>query len=131
MWVPTGADDVRSTFHEVRQALAEVFETIYLEAGDVLVLYTDGINEAMNAEDVEFGMEKVRRLTAEGGDADAVRDRIVQSVLTHVGSAPPFDDMCLVVIERVTSAKVTKQAITDTVDAMVIQQAVEQSDQLR
>ena len=70
-------------------------------AGDLAVMYTDGINEAMDANDEEFGMERVRELTAEGGDAEAVKDRLVKAVLEHVGSAPPFDDMCLVVVERV------------------------------
>lgn len=84
------------------------YETVEFEmvAGDIAVLYTDGINEAMNAKDEEFGIEKLRQLTAEGGDADAVKDRIVNAVLKHVGDSPPFDDMCLVVIERLTSGKI-------------------------
>lgn len=69
--------------------------------GDLAVMYTDGINEAMDTQDEEFGLDRVRELTAEGGDADQVRDRIVSAVLEHVGDAPPFDDMCLVVVERV------------------------------
>lgn len=69
--------------------------------GDLAVMYTDGINEAMDTEDEEFGLDRVRELTAEGGDAEEVRDRIVSAVLDHVGDAPPFDDMCLVVVERV------------------------------
>lgn len=71
-----------------------------MKAGDVAVMYTDGINEAMNEKDEEFGMERVRELTAEGGGAAAVSKRIVDAVLEHIGDAPPFDDMCLVVIER-------------------------------
>lgn len=102
-----------------------------LAVGDLAVLYTDGINEAMNAEDEEFGMEKVRGLTQEGGDADAVKDRIVEAVREHIGAAPPFDDMCLVVIERTTSAKITRQTITDTVDDDVIDSVLEEGDRLR
>jgi serine phosphatase RsbU (regulator of sigma subunit) len=79
-------------------------------------MYTDGINEAMDAKDEEFGMERVRELTSSGGDAEQVKDRIVKEVLEHVGNAPPFDDMCLVVIERTDSAKVTGKATEDTVD---------------
>ncbi|MCA9135685.1 MAG: SpoIIE family protein phosphatase [Planctomycetales bacterium] len=73
---------------------------VEFEIGDVMLIFTDGINEAMNANDEEFGFERVRDLFREGGDADAVKDRVVQSVRDHVGSAPPFDDMCLIVIER-------------------------------
>ncbi len=101
---------------------------IKLDVGDIAVMYTDGVNEAMDAGDQEFGMERVRKLTAEGGDADAIKDRIVQAVQNHVGAAPPFDDMCLVVIERVTSAAVTRQAVIDTVDDGVIEQVLQQGD---
>jgi serine phosphatase RsbU (regulator of sigma subunit) len=75
-----------------------------MHVGDVAVLYTDGINEAMNPVDEEFGIDRVRKLTAAGGAADEVKDRIVEAVLNHVGKAPPFDDMCLVVIERTDDA---------------------------
>jgi len=91
-----------------------------MDAGDLAVMYTDGINEAMDAEDVEFGMERVRKLTSTGGDAEQVKDRIVKAVSEHVGDAPPFDDMCIVVIERMTSANATPQTATDTVDDVLI-----------
>lgn len=71
-----------------------------MKRGDIAAMYTDGINEAMDASDEEFGIENLRELTAQGGDAEVVNQRIVDAVLKHVGAAPPFDDMCLVVIER-------------------------------
>jgi serine phosphatase RsbU (regulator of sigma subunit) len=94
------------------------YESVEFEmaAGDLAVLYTDGINEAMNDTDEEFGMENVRKLTAEGGEADDVKDRIVESVLNHVGDAPPFDDMCLVVIERTKNAAEATLEIDHTVE---------------
>lgn len=79
-----------------------------MTAGDLAVMYTDGINEAMDACDEEFGIDQIRKLTAQGGDAEAVKNRIVRAVQEHVGDAPPFDDMCLVVIERVTDAPTVK-----------------------
>ncbi|TWT50343.1 Phosphoserine phosphatase RsbU [Rubripirellula amarantea] len=87
-----------------------------MERGDLAVLYTDGINEAMNANDEEFGIEPLRKLTASGGTADEVKDRIVEAVMAHVGDSPPFDDMCLVVVERIGSAELSRSAVTDTVD---------------
>ncbi|MDG2223071.1 MAG: SpoIIE family protein phosphatase [Rubripirellula sp.] len=77
---------------------------IDLLQGDLAVLYTDGINEAMDSSDAEFGIQRVKELTASEGNADEVKDRIVAAVLEHVGDAPPFDDMCLVVIERTANA---------------------------
>ncbi|WP_146395077.1 SpoIIE family protein phosphatase [Planctomycetes bacterium CA13] len=90
---------------------------IPMNVGDVAVLYTDGINEAMNAADEEFGMDRIRELTALGGDAEEITDRIVDGVLQHIGTTPPFDDMCLVVVERVSAAEAVKADIHDTLDS--------------
>ena len=90
--------------------------------GDLAVLYTDGINEAMNAKDEEFGIDALRKLTLESGDADEVKDRIVQAVLEHVGDSPPFDDMCIVVVERTGEAERpdSSQKLDDTLDEDVL-----------
>ena len=72
-----------------------------MRPGDLFVIYTDGVNEAMNAADEEFGMERVRELASQGGDAKAVTSRIVDAVRQFVGTAPPFDDMALVTVQRV------------------------------
>ena len=100
--------------------------TIPFPKGDIAVMYTDGINEAMNEADEEFGMEKVRGLTAEGGDAEAINQRIVDAVLKHVGDAPPFDDMCMVIIQRTDPpiAADSADSIADTVDEDVIDTAL-------
>ena len=102
-----------------------------MRAGDLAVLYTDGINEAMDLNDEEFGMERVRKLTADGGNAEAVKDRIIKQVLEHVGEAPPFDDMCIVVIERTADAKQTRQAVTETVDDGRIEDLLRQADAMK
>ncbi len=71
--------------------------------GDMAVLYTDGLNEAMDSRDREFGIDKIRALVAQGGDAETVKDRIVNAVFEHLGGAVPIDDMCLVVAERIST----------------------------
>jgi serine phosphatase RsbU (regulator of sigma subunit)/pSer/pThr/pTyr-binding forkhead associated (FHA) protein len=105
------------------------YETVEIPfpCGDLAVMYTDGINEAMDAKDEEFGMEKVRALTEQDGDAEVVTKRIVDAVLEHVGEAPPFDDMCLVVIERTSppESKATgNSANLETVDEDVIETSI-------
>ncbi|MEM9586011.1 MAG: SpoIIE family protein phosphatase [Planctomycetota bacterium] len=72
-----------------------------VQVGDVAILYTDGVNEAMDVHDEEFGIDPIRKLTAEGGDAEIIKDRIVERVFDHIGKASQFDDMCLVVLERI------------------------------
>ena len=87
-----------------------------MSEGDLAVLYTDGINEAMDSKDEEFGIEALRKLATQPGDADAVKDRIVKAVLEHVGDSPPFDDMCIVIIERTGVPQEAREKLSDTVD---------------
>lgn len=102
------------------------YETVSIPftKGDIAVMYTDGVNEAMNAADEEFSMVKVRELTKQGGDAETVNKRIVNAVLEHVGDAPPFDDMCLVIVERTDEPQNDTVAINDTVDEDAINSAL-------
>ncbi|MCC9599896.1 SpoIIE family protein phosphatase [Stieleria sp. JC731] len=71
-----------------------------VKPGDFLLLYTDGINEAMDFKDEEFGIDTIRELVSKTDEVTSIKDRIVGSVLQHIGDAPPFDDMCLVAIRR-------------------------------
>jgi serine phosphatase RsbU (regulator of sigma subunit) len=75
-------------------------------AGDVIVLYTDGVTEAMNADDELFGDENLSRVvrTHCGLDSSGIRERILRDVRAFVGDAEPHDDMTMVVV------KVTKLA---------------------
>ena len=76
-----------------------------LADGDVLVAYTDGISEAMNAADEEWGeerlMEAVRPNRAVA--ARALIGRLMVSADTFVAGAPQHDDMTLLVV-RATGA---------------------------
>ncbi len=70
---------------------------------DVLVLYTDGLNEAPNAEGAEFSglrlAETVRSL--HGRSAREVNDGIMVAVKHFMGETPPRDDFTLVTVRRV------------------------------
>ncbi len=90
--------------------------TFTMEAGDVAVMYTDGINESMNANDELFSIERVRSIVAEGGGAKAIKDRLVTAVRSHVGDGEQDDDMCLVVIERTKNG--ASGSMADTEDAV-------------
>ena len=67
--------------------------------GDVLVLYSDGLVEAANAADEEYGEDRLCEALAATGDGrpEHVRDRILASVSAFVGTTPPRDDLTLVV----------------------------------
>jgi len=76
----------------------------HLNPGDMLVLYTDGVTEAVNAQEEEFGLERL------AGIAVASRNEPASEILAHVDTAvttftagqPPFDDVTLVVTRRVS-----------------------------
>jgi sigma-B regulation protein RsbU (phosphoserine phosphatase) len=77
--------------------------TLGLKAGDMLVAFTDGISEAMNAAGEEFGEQRLMK-EIEGCDgltAAEVAKRLLGAVDTFVASAPQHDDMTLVVMKLV------------------------------
>jgi serine phosphatase RsbU (regulator of sigma subunit) len=76
---------------------------VTLAAGDVLVAYTDGISEAMNAADEEWGEERLmdavrlnRAVTAR-----ALIDRLMTSADSFAAGAPQHDDMTLLVVRAI------------------------------
>ncbi|MEO8483663.1 MAG: SpoIIE family protein phosphatase [Acidobacteriota bacterium] len=69
--------------------------------GDIVVLYTDGITEAMDRTGEMFGdaaLARVLRSQPELG-ATAIRERVLREVRTFVGDAEPHDDMTMVVLK--------------------------------
>lgn len=73
-----------------------------LEAGDFLVLYSDGVTEAQNADEEEYGAERlldVVRATATQ-PPDVMIARILKSIDAFAGDAPQFDDITLLVLTR-------------------------------
>jgi sigma-B regulation protein RsbU (phosphoserine phosphatase) len=76
--------------------------TIAIEPGDTLVMYSDGISEAVNHDEVQFGKEVLERIIQSNRQqsADVLLNRIVESVQSHVGSTPQMDDITIVVVKR-------------------------------
>ena len=74
-----------------------------MQAGDVLVLYTDGLSEASNSADEMFdveGLVRSVRAAQPGGLPEAILARILSNVREFSAGAPPDDDQTLVVISR-------------------------------
>jgi len=73
---------------------------IQLNQGDKLVLYTDGITEAMNASDDQFGIDRLDKAICGACRIEAtdVVGRVIRHLEEHTGKAPPTDDRTLVVI---------------------------------
>jgi sigma-B regulation protein RsbU (phosphoserine phosphatase) len=72
-------------------------ETLLLGPGDTVVLYTDGIIEAMNARDELYGYERFEELIRKSpSDPDALKSAIIGDVNRFTGLSPQHDDMTLV-----------------------------------
>src|SRR6266498_80820 len=73
-----------------------------LERDDCLVLYTDGVTEAIDTEGDEFGVERMIqsvRASAMNG-APAIVTRLIDDLRNFVGSQPQNDDITLIAIRK-------------------------------
>ncbi|MDP9194791.1 MAG: PP2C family protein-serine/threonine phosphatase [Acidobacteriota bacterium] len=77
--------------------------TITTASGDFLILYSDGVNEAMNEHREEFGDDRlfatVRDHITDSMTAEEARAVLVNAVDDFRGAAPAHDDMTLVVVK--------------------------------
>lgn len=73
-----------------------------LNPGDSLVMYSDGIDEAMDAEDEEFGTARVRETVAELADRPAaeIASGLIAAVDRHLADQPPSDDRTVLVLSQ-------------------------------
>ena len=86
---------------------SERFEQILTEhvepigPGDIVVLYTDGITEAMDEEGELFGDAGLARIVCSHAHLDpaGIRERVVREVRAFAGTAEPHDDMTMVVLK--------------------------------
>ena len=77
--------------------------SVTLTAGDVLVAYTDGISEAMNAANEEWGEDCLMAAVApkRATSAVALIDSLINSADAFVAGAPQHDDMTLLIVRAV------------------------------
>lgn len=76
--------------------------SIQLNAGDVMIIYSDGVTESVNENEEEFGEQRLievlqrnRTRTAAG-----IRDRIDEALTRFVGKAKSVDDLTMVIVKR-------------------------------
>ena len=76
--------------------------SLTLEPNDCLVLYTDGVTEALDAAGDEFGMPNlIKAIQASAADGAAgIITKLTDDLRTFVGSYPQHDDITLIVIRK-------------------------------
>lgn len=77
-------------------------QVVEMKSGDCVLFYTDGVKEAVDSEEEEFGMERMSesfRMAAPFG-AEAVLTRMQEELKQFTGEGPQMDDITLVAIEK-------------------------------
>jgi serine phosphatase RsbU (regulator of sigma subunit) len=80
-------------------------ETVQLSGGDTLVLFSDGVTEALSQAGEEFAEDRVREVIARSLDQpiDGVLAALLEAVRAFAGDAAPTDDLTAVVIRYLKS----------------------------
>ncbi len=101
---PAGARKLDSTGRPIGLLPDSRFEegTRTIAPGETLLLYTDGLNEACDPGDEEFGMERLEALASEvaRGDVAAAPAAMFAAIAAFERGAPVTDDKTLVVVRR-------------------------------
>ncbi len=76
---------------------------IRMEPGDFLIIYTDGLTEAVNSKNEEYGVERMRKTILENrkGGAAEMLGAMEKDLQKFVAQAPQFDDVTILVVKRV------------------------------
>ncbi len=73
-----------------------------MDKGDVLVIFSDGVTEAFNREEEQFGESRLKNLIIENlkGSAERISSEIVSAVGDFAGPVQQSDDITLMIIKR-------------------------------
>ncbi len=77
-------------------------DVVAIAPGDTIVMYSDGIPEAMNEQEDFFGEEQLASLLAKHHalTTAGLMEKIIEEVKTFTGTTPQSDDMTIVVVRR-------------------------------
>jgi serine phosphatase RsbU (regulator of sigma subunit) len=75
---------------------------IKVSPGDVIVLYTDGVPEAMNSTKEQYGLERLYQILRQHQHSSArqIRQAIIDDIYRHLGNKTLLDDVTLLVLKQ-------------------------------
>jgi sigma-B regulation protein RsbU (phosphoserine phosphatase) len=75
---------------------------VELQAGEIAVLYTDGITEAVNAKNEQYGLDRMYKILQQNRhkSANEIRQAVIDGVMAHIGTQKVFDDITLLVLKQ-------------------------------
>lgn len=76
--------------------------SVNIEGGDCLILYTDGVTEAIDRSGFEFGQGRLKEsvLASARDGAQAIVDRVIDDLMEFTGEQPQYDDVTLIAIKK-------------------------------
>jgi phosphoserine phosphatase RsbU/P len=76
--------------------------SLHLNAGDFLLLYTDGLTDAINERQEDFGMARLEQIVFQYRDAPAAEivSRLDEALFKHTGASTPVDDVTILLVKR-------------------------------
>ena len=77
-------------------------EQLSIQPGELLLIYSDGISEAMNDKLEEFGDERIKEMVVlyRNETANQIADHILSAVKWYIKDSPLWDDMTLMIVKR-------------------------------
>ena len=86
----------------LKEDVSYMKEEISFQPDDLLLIYSDGITEAMNERKEEFGDERLQEIVQQNcsDSARELIDKITDAVNSHFGNASQNDDMTIIIIKR-------------------------------
>ena len=103
---PDGSSELLPLTNGVALGIASDVEfssnSVHLEPGDAVVLYTDGVTEAMNSKGEQFGVERMHDVFAASPPktSEQAAQTMFGAVREFVGDAQQFDDITCLVLHR-------------------------------
>lgn len=91
----------------IKENVVYNMEKVNINSGDILLIYSDGISEAMDDKMAEFGEERLLAIVEKNRKNSAVSliDNILDAVNLHFGTSPQNDDMTIIILKRETDHK--------------------------
>jgi sigma-B regulation protein RsbU (phosphoserine phosphatase) len=78
-------------------------ESVPFNKGDKLIMYTDGLVEAMNGKEEEFEMKRLKKTLRESSKMNCreLKEEILIRINKHIGSEPMSDDFTLLITQKI------------------------------
>jgi sigma-B regulation protein RsbU (phosphoserine phosphatase) len=69
---------------------------------DIIIIYTDGVTEAMNSKEEEFGLENFKNIICENrvSTAPELLNKVLNAINKHTKGTPQMDDITLVILKK-------------------------------